>query len=108
VFTKNGGKQFLDLLLVRFSPEAVEGIALNLAGKQSADAGTSKAEPYVAREIRRQQKGIAKDVPNIGWIDIRSRGDPAPTSPPVPIFKHFTRCGVFHFDTCSAAMQPCL
>jgi len=97
VFTKNGDKQFLDVLLARVIPKAVEVLALNLAGKQGANAGTSKAEPYAVHEVCRKHKCIAKNVPNIGWIDIRSRGCPAPTSPLVPIVKQFTRCSVFHY-----------
>lgn len=48
-----------------------------------------------------------KNVPNIGWIDIGSRGRPPPTLPSVSIIKQFTRCGMFHFDICSAATQSC-
>jgi hypothetical protein len=105
VFTKNGDKQFFDVLLARVIPKAVEVLALNLAGKQRADAGTSKTEPYVVHEVCRKHKCIAKNVLNIGWIDIGSRGCPAPTSPPVPIVKQFTRCSVFHCGTCSAATR---
>lgn len=103
LFVENDRKEIFNLLAARFAPQAAEGLALDFAGKESADAGASEPKSQVINEIRCQQKGIGKNVTNVPRIDLRARGSPAPASPPIPVIKQCLRRGVFQCGTCTAA-----
>src|SRR5262249_27261269 len=103
IFAQNRGKQRLKRLAARLTPEAFERLTLDFAGKQRADARAGEAKSDAVNEVRCEHKGIAEDMANVAWIDVRAGRRLAPSASLAPVLKQSTGGSVFHCDTCSVA-----
>ena len=61
-------------LRLLLAPQISKSLALDLAGKQRADARAGEPESQLIGEIRRQHEGVAERMANIGRIDIGAHG----------------------------------